>query len=151
MSNRIMGDKKYKSDNNLSVIIGKTSRLISNRLSRNLSEFNVTSEQWSILASLWEKNGCTQQDLANIANKNKASITHLIDNLEKRGLVYRQSDEGDRRNNLIFLTEDGRNMKESLSKIVKKTTKDFTSGIDKKDLKVSKKVLKKIVENLLVE
>lgn len=144
-----MGDKKNKEGNNLIMIIGKTSRLIGNRLSRNLSEFNVTSEQWSILASLWEKNGRTQQDLANIANKNKASITHLIDNLVKRNLVYRQPDEEDRRNNLIFLTEDGKNLKESLSKIVKKTTKDFTNGIDKKDLKVSKKVLKKITENLL--
>lgn len=144
-----MGDKKNKEGNNLIMIIGKASRLIGNRLSRNLSEFNVTSEQWSILASLWEKNGRTQQDLANIANKNKASITHLIDNLVKRNLVYRQPDEEDRRNNLIFLTEDGKNLKESLSKIVKKTTKDFTNGIDKKDLKVSKKVLKKITENLL--
>ncbi len=146
-----MGNKKVKVDNNLNVIVGKASRLMSNRLSKNLSEFNVTSEQWAVLASLWKKNGQTQQDLANIANKNKASITHLIDNMEKRSLVVRQSDEGDRRNNLIFLTEEGKNMKETLNKIVKKTTKEITSGIDKKDLKISKKVLKKIIENLVAE
>lgn len=131
--------------------MSKASRLMSNRLSKNLSDFNVTSEQWSILASLWKKNGQTQQDLANIASKNKASITHLIDNMEKRKLVYRQSDEGDRRNNLICLTEEGKNLKESLSKVVKKMTKEITRGIDKKDLKVSKKVMKKIIENLVSE
>lgn len=146
-----MGNKKIKVDSDLNVIIGKASRLMNNRLSKNLADFNVTSEQWSILASLWKKNGQTQQDLANIANKNKASITHLIDNMEKRNLVYRQSDEGDRRNNFIFLTDGGKELQESLNKIVKKTTKEITSGIDKKDLKVSKKVLKKIIENIVGE
>ncbi len=146
-----MGNKKIKADSSLYIVIGKTSRLMSNRLGKNLSEFNVTAEQWSVLASLWKNDGQTQQDLANAANKNKASITHLIDNLEKRNLVYRQSDEGDRRNNFIMLTEEGRNLKESLSKIVKKTTKEITSGIDKKDLKTSKKVLKKMIDNLVAE
>lgn len=146
-----MGQKKNKLDNNLNVIMGKASRLMSNRLSRNLSDFNVTSEQWTILASLWKKNGQTQQELANIANKNKASITHLIDNMEKRNLVYRQADEGDRRNNFIFLTEEGEKLQASLGKIVKKTMKEVTRGIEKKDLKVSKKVLKKIIENLISE
>lgn len=146
-----MGNKKFKVDNNLNIIIGKASRLMSNRLSKNLADYNVTSEQWTILASLWKKNGQTQQDLANIANKNKASITHLIDNMEKRNLVYRQADEGDRRNNFIFLTEEGKDMQESLSKIVKKSIKEITKGIDKKDMKLTKKVLKKIIENLVTE
>lgn len=146
-----MGNKKTKVDNNLNVIIGKASRLMSNRLSKNLADFNVTSEQWTILASLWKKNGQTQQGLANIANKNKASITHLIDNMERRNLVYRQADEGDRRNNFIFLTEEGKDLQESLSKIVKKTIKEITRGIDKKDMKLTKKVLKKIIENLVTE
>lgn len=146
-----MGQKKNKLDNNLNVIMGKASRLMSNRLSKNLSDFNVTSEQWTILASLWKKNGQTQQELANIANKNKASITHLIDNMEKRNLVYRQADEGDRRNNFIFLTEEGERLQASLGKIVKKTMKEVTRGIEKKDLKVSRKVLKKIIDNLISE
>lgn len=144
-----MGNKKLKIDNSLNVILGKASRLMSNRLSKKLADHNVTAEQWTILASLWKKNGQTQQDLANIASKNKASITHLIDNLVKRNLVFRQSDEEDRRNNLIYLTDEGKALKESLSKIVKKTTKEITSGIDKKELKASKKVLKKIIENIL--
>ncbi len=146
-----MGNKKLKVDNSLSVLLAKASRLLSNRLSKNLADHHVTSEQWTILASLWKKNGQTQQNLANIASKNKASITHLIDNLVKRNLVFRQSDEKDRRNNFIYLTDEGKELKTSLSKIVKKTIKESTNGIDKKELKASKKVLKKIIGNILTD
>lgn len=140
--------KKVKAENSLSTVIGKASRLLANRISKNLSDHQVTAEQWTILANLWQHNGQTQQSLADLSNKNKASITHLVDNLEKRQLVERRADDTDRRNKKIFLTEEGRALQEALSKIVKKTTKEATEGIDKKELKSVRKVLKKMVENL---
>lgn len=142
-----MGNK-VKAENSLSTVIGKASRLLANRISKNLSDHQVTAEQWTILANLWQHNGQTQQSLADLSNKNKASITHLVDNLEKRQLVERRADDSDRRNKKIFLTEEGRALQEALSKIVKKTTKEATEGIDKKELKSVRKVLKKMVENL---
>lgn len=140
--------KKVKAENSLSTVIGKASRLLANRISKNLSDHQVTAEQWTILANLWQHNGQTQQSLADLSNKNKASITHLVDNLEKRKLVERKADDTDRRNKKIFLTDEGRALQEELSKIVKKTTKKATEGIDKKELKTARKVLKKMVENL---
>ena len=140
--------KKSKAENTLSTVIGTASRLLANRISKNLSSHQVTAEQWGILASLWKNNGQTQQSLADISNKNKASITHLVDNLEKRKLVERKTDADDRRNKKIFLTEEGKALQESLSKIVKKTTQDAARDIDKKELKAAKKVLKKVIENL---
>ncbi len=143
--------KKIKVEHSLFIILGKTSRLLSNRISKNMAVHHVTAEQWTILASLWRHDGQSQQALADIANKNKASITHLIDNLEKRALVVRQPDESDRRNKLIFLTEEGKSLQEALAKIVKQTTKEVTHDIDKKDLKSAKKVMKKMIERLLEE
>lgn len=140
--------KKIKAENSLSTVIGKASRLLGNRISKNLSEHQVTAEQMNILASLWQHDGQTQQSLADVSNKNKASITHLIDNLEKRKLVVRKSDNEDRRNKKIYLTKEGEELQSSLSKIVKKTIRQATEGIDKKELKYAKKVLKKMVDNL---
>ncbi|WPP52587.1 MarR family winged helix-turn-helix transcriptional regulator [Catalinimonas niigatensis] len=143
--------KKVKVENSLSIILGKASRLLSNQISKNMAEYRVTAEQWAILASLWRHDGQGQQALADMANKNKASITHLIDNLEKRKLVTRQADESDRRNKIIFLTEEGRSLQEELAKIVKKTTKEVTRDIDKKELKSAKKVMKRMIEKLLAD
>nr|WKN35263.1 MarR family transcriptional regulator [Tunicatimonas sp. TK19036] len=141
--------KTAKSDNSLLTLVGKASRLMSNQISKNLSAYQVTAEQWAILNSLWKQDGQTQQQLANLTNKNKASITHLIDNLEKRKLVKRVTDEQDRRNKLIMLTSDGTELQDILTKVVKQTVKDMTKGLDKKELKGCRKALKKLIQNLV--
>ncbi|MEQ9443409.1 MAG: MarR family transcriptional regulator [Cyclobacteriaceae bacterium] len=141
--------KKSKSDNSLLTLVGKASRLMSNQISKNLSEHQVTAEQWAILDSLWQQDSQTQQQLANQTNKNKASITHLIDNLEKRKLVRRLTDEKDRRNKMVCLTPPGIELQDVLTKVVKQTVKDMTRGLDKKELKGCRKALKKLIQNLL--
>ncbi len=144
-----MGDKKNKADNTLTTLLSKGSRLMSNQLNKNLAEHEVTAEQWAVLSSLWKKDGLAQQELANLANKNKASITHLIDNLEKRDLVERRVDEKDRRNKLVYLTKEGADLQSTLTKVVTKTMKKITAEVDKKELKQCKKALKKMVETML--
>lgn len=144
-----MGNKKNKGDNSLTTLLSKSARLMSNRLNKNLLEHEVTSEQWAVLSALWKQNGQTQQELADHANKNKASITHLIDNLEKRKLVERRIDESDRRNKLVHLTPEGADLQEALTKVVNKTMKRVTADVDKKELKQCKKALKKMVDTLL--
>lgn len=144
-----MGNKKTKGDNSLTTLLSKSARLMSNRLNKNLLEHDVTAEQWAVLSALWKKNGQTQQELADQANKNKASITHLIDNLEKRKLVERLVDEQDRRNKLVHLTPEGADLQETLTKVVNKTMKKATADVDKKELKNCRKALKKIVDTLL--
>ncbi|WP_051293375.1 MarR family winged helix-turn-helix transcriptional regulator [Olivibacter sitiensis] len=69
---------------------------------------DLTYEMFQVLAYLWIKNEVNQQDIANAVQKNKASITPLIDNLCKRGLVTRTLNPDNRRNNLISLTEKGK-------------------------------------------
>lgn len=141
--------KKVKIDNTLPTLIGKASRLMSNHLSKSLAEYKVTAEQWAILNSLWTQDRQTQQQLANQTNKNKASITHLIDNLEKRQLVKRVIDEQDRRNKMVCLTPDGAELQAPLTKAVKQTMKQLTKGLDKKEMKGCRKTLKKLIQNLV--
>ncbi|MEK6480054.1 MarR family transcriptional regulator [Catalinimonas sp. 4WD22] len=143
--------KKVKVENSLSTIMGTSSRLLNNKISKNMAAYHVTVEQWVILASLWRHDGQSQQTLANMVSKNKASITHLIDNLEKRKLVSRKADSKDRRNKRIYLTDEGKSLQEELARVVKETTKEATQDIDKKDLKSAKKVMKKMIDQLSVD
>lgn len=70
-------------------------------------QLDITYEMLQVLAALWKKEQMNQQDIAIAIQKNKASVTPLIDNLCKRDLVRRVSDQNDRRNNLIELTVKG--------------------------------------------
>src|SRR5690606_7712330 len=82
---------------------------------------NLTREQWSVLAVLWKNDGCSQQVIADSTSRDKPSVTRLIDNLVKEGYVIRKNHENDRRLNLIYLTDKGKNIEKDVIEIVDDT------------------------------
>ena len=82
------------------------SRHAMQRLLRN-SNAGITFEMLQIMSCLWSEQGVTQQTLAERTAKDKACLTSLMTNLERKGLVCRHENPKDRRNKLVYLTEAG--------------------------------------------
>ena len=112
-----------------------------------LNGIDISPEQWTILLSLWEKDGITQQDLCNATFKDKPSMTRLIDNMERQHLVVRISDKRDRRTNLIHLTKTGRELEGKAFVIANQTLKEALQDVSMEDLKIAQEVLRKIFMN----
>ena len=131
------------------ILNGKVSTAINRKLSRNFRQngIEITPEQWTILLSLWEKDGITQQDLCNATFKDKPSMTRLIDNMEKQHLVVRISDKRDKRTNLVYLTKTGRELESQSFKIAISTLHEALQGISVEELKIGQEVLRKIFTN----
>jgi DNA-binding MarR family transcriptional regulator len=77
-----------------------------------LQEHNMTPGRFTIMMLLYDKREAaprpqTPADLAENANVARATITGLVDTLERDGLVTREHDSGDRRMTLIHLTPKG--------------------------------------------
>jgi DNA-binding MarR family transcriptional regulator len=77
-----------------------------------LTEHNMSPGRFTILMFLFDKlagepRPQTPADLADKAGVARATITGLVDTLEKDGLVTREHDSGDRRMMLIHLTPRG--------------------------------------------
>lgn len=133
-----------------SFLSGKASTAMSRRLQRNLKEetCSMTAEQWSIMYHLWQEEGLTQQELAHFTFRDKPSITRLINNLEKLGLVIRVNDKQDRRSNLIYLTKEGRKMKDMGLAQAKKTLREALHGIEMENLIIAQQILGRVFQNL---
>jgi DNA-binding MarR family transcriptional regulator len=131
------------------ILNGKVSTAINRKLSRNFRQngIEITPEQWTILLSLWEKDGITQQDLCNATFKDKPSMTRLIDNMEKQHLVVRISDKKDKRTNLVYLTKTGRELESQSFKIAISTLHEALQGISVEEMKIGQEVLRKIFTN----
>ena len=131
------------------ILNGKVSTAINRKLYRNfrLHGIDLSPEQWTILLSLWEKDGVTQQELCNATFKDKPSMTRLIDNMERQHLVVRISDKRDRRTNLIHLTKTGRELENQAFVIANQTLKEALDGVPLEDLKIGQEVLRKIFMN----
>lgn len=77
------------------------------KVDRQLSEVGLTASQFGILETLHHLGPLCQRDLGRKLLKSGGNITVVVDNLEKRGLVYRQRDTEDRRFVTVYLTEAG--------------------------------------------
>lgn len=145
-----MNDSLILSNEFYSFLTGKVSTAISRRLQRNLKagKLTITAEQWTILYHLWQEEGLTQQELANLTFRDKPSITRLINNLEKMALVIRVNDKQDRRSNLIYLTKEGRKLREEGMKQSAVTLSEATAGLELEDLRAAQMILDKVFQNI---
>lgn len=143
----IIKKKQYKSSSRL---ISVSERLLSKHLQHALSNNNIdiTVEQWRILFYLWKEDGVNQRELAITANKEKSTITRQIDVLEKKNLIERRSHVSDKRNKLIFLTKKGKEMEFLALESARKITKKAEENISSEELKIFKKVITQIIENI---
>lgn len=117
-------------------IINRTSKLMTDLLHENFksAKQEVTPEQWIVLDELWRNDGLTQLEIARATFRKQTSTSRILDNLAKRDLVYRAPNPSDRRSNLIYLTEKGKGLQNSLIKIVLQTMEDAVGEIDETDL-----------------
>jgi|ERR1700761_3159964 len=110
---------------------------------------HLTFEMLEVMMCLWRQDGVNQQVIADITLRDKSAMTYLIDNLIKRGLIVRKEDERDRRNKLIFLTEEGKQMQETLQPWVAEMYDRATINMDMASLAKGKELIEMMIRNLM--
>jgi DNA-binding MarR family transcriptional regulator len=141
---------KYDIDNSFGTIVHWAERALINRLSRNFEEsgHDITVEQWRVLVNLWNREGQSQRELAEVTHKDKTGITRILHGMEKRDLVVRVPDQEDQRNNRIYLTRKGRDVQQDLVQWTRKTLEEALSGISEEDVEACKDMLRHVIRNL---
>ena len=134
----------------LSIINGSVSAIINKHLNRKFktAELNITTEQWGVLICLWKQDKQTQQAISDSTNKDKASITRLLDSLEKNSLIERKSDPSDRRINMIHLTDLGKEIEIKAMALVQEEIEIAFAEIDQREILRLKEILIKVLTNL---
>lgn len=112
------------------------------------SNLKLTPEQFLLVDLLWNQGAMSQQQLADTMQKDKNSITKLVDALEKKGFVVRQRDEKDRRSNIIVLTDKAQTLKEEAKKAGITMLDKMLDGIDEQELKSFLNTLNTMLDNM---
>lgn len=95
-----------------------------------------------IMSCLWSEQGVTQQTLAERTAKDKACLTSLMTNLERKGLVCRHENPKDRRNKLVYLTEKGEEFHQRIAPQLKEYYDRLERILGKEQIKLTDKLLK---------
>ena len=127
-----------------------TVRLLRLRLQRLIDEVvpNFTPEQFWLLFKLYIKDGQSQRELADKNLNDYPNITRLIDKLEKKGYVYREVDEKDRRMFKVYVSEKGKSFIKNNIPLILSEREKLLEGISPEEDKIVKNALKRLEQNI---
>ena len=130
-------------ENILGRIIGLASQAMKVLVDKNLAEanFDLRLEHIILLRTIFENEGINQHQITFFMFRDKTAITRLIDHLEKKNLVLRVPDKQDRRQNLIYLTNEAKVLFPKFIEVAKLTEQEAIAGISAKDVQICKDVL----------
>ncbi|MEP0519363.1 MAG: MarR family transcriptional regulator [Hyphomicrobiales bacterium] len=101
-------DGALKIEDQLCFALYSTSRAITKQYAIILSELGITYPQYLALLVLWQEDGLLVQDIATQLELDSATVTPLVQRLEKMCLVCRQRSKIDERKVHVYLTDDGK-------------------------------------------
>lgn len=116
------------------------------RLDEALARGGFPDASWVPLVHLADHgDGICQRDLAARVGLDGSSLVRLLDALAARGHVERRPKPGDRRMNLVHLTDAGRRAVDDLQVILRACEAEMTADLDEADLALALDVFDRIV------
>ena len=108
----------------------------------------LTPEQFMLIDLLWNLGEMTQQQLADQLQKDKNSVTQLVDALERKGFVERRRNLQDRRSNTLVLTEKAEHLKMEAKRKGILIMDRMLEGITEEEQRTLLTILRKLSDNM---
>ena len=84
------------------------------RFKEEFDRYDMTPQQFGLLAFLWQEDGLSQAELTARSQIDRTTMGGIIDRLEKEKLIERRNHPEDRRAHQIFLTARGKSLEDEL-------------------------------------
>ncbi len=109
---------------------------------------DLTGDQWILIKNIHEVEGINQRTLAKRVFKEPASITRILDILEKKQLVERRSIPNDRRTYALYTTDQGKALVQQIIPLAVNMREQGRKGLTEKEVEQLTILLKKVYDNL---
>lgn len=130
------------------------SRQIKRRMDKSVSEYEITGKQVSILLYIYEeskKRDVYAKDIEVAFDMRRASVTGILQLMEKNGIIKREENNQDARLKKLILTTKAKEARNKLKKEIIQVEKILTKDISKKDLETFITIMQKMSFNLCQE
>ncbi len=105
-------------DNQICFRVYTASRLIIQAYTPILTKLGITYSQYLVLMVLWEQDSQPVNDIAHRLMLETNTVTPLLQRMEKLGIISRKKGEHDKRQQIVSLTEKGREMEEQAFELI---------------------------------
>lgn len=115
-----------------------------------LSELDLNAQQGQMMGYIFENQdkGVIQKDLADHFNRKGATITSMLQGLEKKGYIKRVIPKDNERQKKIYLLEKGSSLVEEFNEIFMEVEQSITQGLSEEEREIFMKLLLKVKATL---
>ena len=117
---------------------------VANRYNQLVTEFGITQSIGYLLINIDEHEGTTVSAAAALLGLKSTSLSRMLSQLEKSGLIYRESNPGDKRSVKIYLTPLGKEKRQLARTVVKQFNTYLNTHISDNDKQYLIEMLEKI-------
>jgi DNA-binding MarR family transcriptional regulator len=117
---------------------------MANRYNQIVTEFGITQSIGYLLINIDEQEGTTVSKAASLLGLKSTSLSRMLKQLEKMGLIYRELNPGDKRSVKIYLTELGKEKRHMARGVVKQFNNYLNMHINDSDKQYLIEMLEKI-------
>jgi DNA-binding MarR family transcriptional regulator len=110
------------------------SRAFMRAMQQRFEPYGIAVLEWTHLRFLGYEDGITQAELCRRIGIRKPSSTVMLNRLIRRRLVRREHDPSDSRQFKLYLTREGRNIRDTLEPIAASLNKDVREGLPERDV-----------------
>lgn len=137
------------SSDKVAILIKKAALVIEKLSNHELAPYELTHTQYKILMLLYRHQDCPlrQIDIETHFAMTNPTVTGIVQNLEKKGLVQRISNPDDRRSKLLTLTERASAMQKELHAIGEELEHQVTANLSEDESRQLIELLKKILSD----
>ncbi len=137
---RLLTDQAY--------LLGRLGREARRQFTQVLSTWELQPSHYGILLLLEAIGQASQQHLAQTLTIDRANMVALLDVLEQRGFIERQTDPLDRRRHVVKLTAIGQGELQQIRRARKVVDEAFFAGLDNEEQETLHRLLVKLFISL---
>ncbi|MFI7698791.1 MarR family winged helix-turn-helix transcriptional regulator [Nonomuraea sp. NPDC049480] len=110
-----------------------------------LEPHGIDGREFAVLSALGGPEPLSQLEVAQRLRVDRTTMVGLVDGLERKKLVGRRPDPGDRRKNLVELTEHGRETLDGATRAVDGAEEAFLAGLPEDEARLLRDLLDRLV------
>lgn len=135
-------------DDRLAHLVKDATRALLRALQKRLNAHDVSLGHWTFLRILWEKDGITQRELSEEAGVMEPTTFSALNAMEKLGYIARRQLPDNRKNVYVFLTPQGRQLKDKLVPLAEDVNRIAVATVPPEHIAATRQTLLAIIENL---
>ncbi len=126
----------------------QTTRTYQQALNAELAPYGVTIRQSQVLGWLGKKSNLSQCQLARLLRIEPATLSGVLERMERDGLILRIADRSNRRRKLICLNQCAEELGETAVECSARVCARAVQGLSPVEIDAFRELLKRILENL---